>query len=76
MTKNKIISVHIKPNSKKGPKVEESGDGLVVYVREVAAEGQANEALVKLLAEYYKVPKSRVTIIRGHTSRHKIVGID
>jgi len=71
-----IINIHIKPNSKKGPLVEATGDSLVVFVREAAAEGQANEALIKLLAEYYGVPKSRVKIIRGHTSRQKVVEID
>lgn len=70
------IKVHIKPNSKKGPLVEVWEDGLVVYVREVAADNQANEALIKLLAEYYSVPKSRVKIIRGHTGRQKVVEID
>jgi uncharacterized protein (TIGR00251 family) len=70
------INIHIKPNSKKGPRVEVGEDGLVVYVREVAADGQANEALTKLLAEYYDVPKSRVKIIRGHTSRQKVVEIE
>jgi len=70
------IKVHIKPNSKKGPLVEAGEDGLVVYVREVATDNQANEALIKLLAEYYGVPKSRVKIIRGQTGRQKVVEID
>ncbi|HPF31161.1 MAG TPA: DUF167 domain-containing protein [Candidatus Saccharibacteria bacterium] len=70
------IHIHIKPNSKKGPKIEEKADELVVHVREVAMGGQANEALVKLLSNYYDVPKSKIKIIRGHTSRHKIVEIE
>jgi len=56
--------------------VEAGEDGLVVYVREVATDNQANEALIKLLAEYYGVPKSRVKIIRGQTGRQKVVEID
>jgi len=68
------ISVVIKPNSTKGPLVEAQMDGsLIVYIREIAADGKANEALIKLLAKYYNVPKTSVTIIRGHTSRHKMV---
>lgn len=71
------INITIKPNSTKGPLIEPQSDGLlIVYIREVAADGQANEALTKLLAEYYGVSKSRVKIIRGHTGRHKIVEID
>ena len=71
------INITIKPNSTKGPLIEPQSDGsLIVYIREVAADGQANEALIKLLSKHYGVPKSRVKIIRGHTGRHKIVEID
>jgi len=70
------INLTIKPNSTKGPLIEQQTDGsLVVYVRQIAVEGQANEALVKLLAKHYGVSKSSVTILRGHTSRYKLVEI-
>lgn len=69
--------VTVKPGSKKGPLVEvgESGD-LTLYVRERAVDGAANDAVVKLLAAHFGVPKSRVRIVRGHTSRQKLVEID
>ncbi len=71
------ISLTVKPNSTKGPLVELQDDGsLIVYIRAIAADNQANEALIKLLAKHYGVPKTRVTIVRGQTSRHKIVSID
>ncbi len=71
------ITLTIKPNSKKAPLIEPQEDGsLVVYIREIAADGKANEALIKLLAKHYDVAKSRITIVRGHTSRHKVVAID
>lgn len=70
------ITVTVKPNSKKPPHVETRDDGsLIACVREVAADGKANEALIKMLAEYYGVAKTRVSIIRGHTSRRKVVEI-
>ena len=56
--------------------MEQGSDGLTVYVREPAVEGAANAALIKLLAEYYKVPKTTIEIIRGHTSKHKLVEIN
>lgn len=37
--------------------------------------GAANEALVKLLANTLRVPKSSVAIITGRTSTHKLVSI-
>ncbi|MFZ2125031.1 MAG: DUF167 domain-containing protein [Candidatus Saccharimonadales bacterium] len=71
------INVTVKPNSKKGPLVEPRADGsLIVYIRKIAAEGQANDALIKLLAKHYKTAKSNITIIRGITSRHKVLFVD
>lgn len=73
----KRYTVLIKPNSRKGPQAEPQDDGsLVAYVREPAVDGRANEALVRVLAEYFVVSKTRVTIARGHTARYKIVEIN
>jgi len=70
------INIKIKPNSTKGPLIESQPDGsLIVYVREIASDGQANEALIKLLAKHFKTAKTNITIVRGHASRHKIIEI-
>ncbi len=68
-------SVTVKPNSKKGPLVEETSDGLVVYLRERPVDGAANQALIKTLAKYFGVSKSQVVIKIGASGRHKIVEI-
>ncbi|HSE29159.1 MAG TPA: DUF167 domain-containing protein [Candidatus Saccharimonadales bacterium] len=70
------ITVKVKPGSKKGPLVQPglAGD-LLVYIKEPALEGKANVSLVKILAEYYNVSKSRVVILKGKTSTTKIVEI-
>lgn len=71
------VEVRVKPGSKKGPLVQPSLTGeLLVYLREPAVEGKANRALIKLLADYYEVPKTSVTIVSGLKSRNKIVRID
>lgn len=70
-------TIYIKPNSTKGPLVVESSDGtLIVYVREPAVEGKANEGVVKAVALHYQKPKSAVRIVRGQTARYKVVEID
>lgn len=68
--------VHVKPGSKKGPLVEQDAGGqLTLFVRERAVDGKANDAVIALLAEYFGVPKTCVTIIRGHTARLKTVHV-
>ncbi|HEU4914009.1 MAG TPA: DUF167 domain-containing protein [Candidatus Saccharimonadales bacterium] len=68
-------TVHVKPGSKKGPLVEQTDAGFTVYVRERAVDGRANQAVIELLAEYFGVAKSRIEIVRGHTSRTKVVRV-
>jgi uncharacterized protein YggU (UPF0235/DUF167 family) len=71
-----LVRVQVKAGSSKGPLIEEDADGgLVVYVRQRAIEGAANDAVVRLVAAHLEVAPSRVTIRRGHTSKHKTLEI-
>ena len=70
------VVVRVKPGSSKGPLVESDEEGLVVFVREKAIDGAANEGVITLLAEHFDVPKLRVRVVRGHTARIKQVEID
>lgn len=69
-------TLYVKPGSKKGPLVVIGDDGtLTVYVRERAIEGEANKAVIALLAKHFDVAKSAVEIESGQTGRHKRVRI-
>lgn len=71
-----LVTVRVKPGSKKGSLVQLAIDGsLLVYVREPAVDGRANEAVIELLAKYYDRPKSGIRIVRGHTSRIKTIEV-
>lgn len=70
------ITVRVKPGSKKGPLVQPALDGsLLIFVREAAVEGKANEAVIKLLAAHFGVPKSNVRLVSGHKSKIKRIEI-
>jgi uncharacterized protein YggU (UPF0235/DUF167 family) len=59
--------------------VEMLADGrtvLKVRVRAIAEGGEANRAVTKLLAKALGVPKGRVRILTGATSRLKQVAVD
>ncbi len=49
---------------------------LKVRVRARPVEGEANEALVKLLAKTLGVPRSSVALTRGAQSRLKMIAVD
>ena len=67
-----LITVTVKPGSKKGPLVDAGDDGtLTIYVGERAVEGKATEAVAAVLAKYLGVARSRVELVSGATSRVK-----
>jgi len=46
-----------------------------VAVKEPAQDGRANRAIESVLAEHFRVSRSSVRIVSGHTTRKKIVAI-
>lgn len=68
------IKVTVKPNAKK--ESIDFKDGIYeIKVAKPPTEGKANENVIKLIADYFQVPKSYVRIIRGETSRIKFLEI-
>lgn len=70
----KNIQVKVIPRAKTNEVVERNGQ-LVVRVTAAPTDGKANDAVVKLLAKYLKVPVSRLSILRGGTSRQKVISV-
>lgn len=73
-----IYAVTVKPHSKKGPLVlaTNSNNELTVYLREKPVDGEANQALIRLLAEHFGVAKSCVRIRTGARGRQKLIEVD
>lgn len=68
--------VKVKPNSKQ-QKIEEAPHGsLTVHLKSPPVDGKANEELIKLLAEKFDLPKSKISIKSGLSSKNKLVEID
>lgn len=67
------VYVKVKPNSRHREEVVANDDNsLTIYIKAPAVEGKANLAAITLIAEHFNVPKSRVKLIRGATSKQKI----
>ena len=52
------------------------GDLLRVHVTAPPVEGKANYALLRLLADALDVSPSRLRLIKGQTSREKVIAVD
>lgn len=72
---SKIFNIRVTPHAKQNKVVDADGV-LRVYTTTAPENGRANDAVVKLLAEYMDVPKSRIKILKGLTSRDKIISVD
>ena len=73
------ISVRVTPKaSQNRVVVEQLEDGsfsVRVYVTCVPEDGKANKSVINLLAKALSVPKSRLELVQGHTSRDKVFRI-
>ena len=65
--------IKVKPGTSQEKVVKVSADELTEYLRAKPHDGEANEALVKVLAKHFGVPKTSITITRGGRSRNKTV---
>jgi len=70
------VSATVRANSK-FQKIEKLGEHeFKLWVRPPARDGLANGAVIKLLSEYLGIPKSRISIEKGHTSKNKVILIE
>ena len=67
------LAIKLQPRASANEIAEPLGDELRVKVTAPPVDAAANEALIQLLAETLDCPRSRVEILRGHTSRHKVI---
>ncbi len=69
------LTVHLHPNSKQEKIVKTGDEFFDVWVRAKPKDNEANLQLIKLLAEYFTIPKSYVEITHGLHSRIKIINV-
>lgn len=69
------IEVHLQPGAKSDEVVRLRDNVLYVRVKAQPLKGQANQALIAFLAQVLALPESNVHIVRGHTSRYKLISV-
>ena len=69
-----IVNIRVIPRARV-QKIVADGDTLRVYTNAAPSDGEANAAVIKMLAKHYDVPKSSIKIVRGATSHDKVVEI-
>ncbi|MBS1723022.1 MAG: DUF167 domain-containing protein [Armatimonadetes bacterium] len=68
------LSIKVVPRSSR-TRVE-WGEPVRVYVTAPPVEGEANAAVIEVLAKSLGIAKSKLSIVRGEASRNKLVSIE
>lgn len=69
------IGVHVTPKSGRDQIAGWRGSELSVRVAAPPEGGKANSAVCVVVAKALGVPKSSVRVVRGETSRHKLIEV-
>lgn len=70
-----VFAVRVLPRAAQNEIVGELDGALKVKIKSPPIDGAANAELVKTLAKFLNVPKSAVEILKGQTSKNKLVKI-
>jgi uncharacterized protein len=70
------LAIKAIPNAPRSEVIGWLGEALKVKVHAPPVEGRANEVLCEFLADELELPRRAVTVLRGDTSRQKVIRID
>jgi len=70
------LILHVQPGAKRTEVAGRHGDALKIRLAAPPVDGKANAALLRFLSDAFDVPLRNVTLVRGESSRQKIVRIE
>jgi uncharacterized protein len=70
------LSIRLQPRARRNEVAGERGGAIVIRVTAPPVDGKANAALCAFVAEAAGVAPSKVSVVRGLTSRDKLVRVD
>ena len=73
--KKTTLEIHVQPGAKRNEIVGFKEGVLYAKVTALPQKGQANRALLELVTHMLGIPKSALDIIRGQSSRSKVIAI-
>ncbi len=73
MNSIKVLTIKVKLKSKKQEVVKINDTSYLIKINQPPEKGKANKKMIELLADYFKISKSRIFIKSGFTSRRKTV---
>jgi uncharacterized protein (TIGR00251 family) len=70
------LRIHVQPRASRSEVVGRHGDAIKIRLAAPPVDGAANEALIRFLAAALAIPRSRLALVSGASSRAKVVRIE
>jgi len=70
-----VLTLHVQPSAKRSEFAGAHGDALKLKLAAPPVEGKANAELIRFIAAAFGVPRRNVELVRGETSRAKMVRV-
>lgn len=70
------IFVKAKPNAKKNEVKKLDAEHYAISTTATPEKGKANESIIDLLADFFRIGKTKIHIVKGLTTKEKIIEIE
>ena len=73
----KQIKIKLLPRSSINKIVETDETGEIkIKIKAPPVDGEANEELIRFLSKEWDIPKSKIKIVKGEKSKHKLIEVE
>ena len=70
-----VLSLRVQPRASRNEVLEVRDSRLMIRTTAAPADGKANKAVIRLLADFLDIAPSRIRLVRGQTQRNKLVRV-
>jgi len=70
------VQIRLQPRARRDEVVGERAGAIVIRVTAPPVDGKANAALCTFVAKILRISPSRVAVVRGQTSRDKVLRVE
>lgn len=70
-----VLSLRVQPRASRSEVLEVRDGRLLIRTTAAPADGKANKAAIRLLADFLGIAPSRISLVRGQTQRNKTVRV-
>lgn len=75
MDKKAVLNITVTPKSSRSLVTSDDEGNVKVYLNSPPVEGKANKECIALISKKLKIPKSRVSIVKGEKGRSKRIEV-